>query len=298
MTTKEMAKESMQRAMAKTRSSGGTMKSLNSDDFGALLKYYQPAIAQALPKHLTPERIIQQAIAAASRSPELKECTPDSFIGAIMQASILGFQPVSALGQCYFIPYKNEKIGRREVQFQIGYKGLLDLARRSGEIQTVYAQVVYENDEFQYEFGLNPTLKHVPALGERGKLKYLYGVVKFTNGGYYFDVMSFADVEKIRKRSKAANNGPWVTDYPEMARKTVLRRVLKYCPLSVDILSKVESDGGTIKPEDFQSGSGELNLDGLNFTDFEAEPEETEQPETPAESKQTSAGQTENKLFK
>lgn len=271
MTTQELAKESMKKVLVKSKDSGGTMKNLTSDDFQSLLKYYQPAIAQALPKHLTPERIIQQAVTIASRSPELKECTPQSFIGAIMQASILGFQPVSALGQCYFVPYKNKKTGRREVQFQIGYKGMLDLARRSGEIQTIYAQVVYENDEFTFEFGLNPTLKHVPALGERGAFKYVYAVVKFVNGGYAFEVMSFADVEKIRKRSQAADDGPWQTDYPEMARKTVLRRVLKYCPLSVDVLSKIYSDGAKIEPENFHSG-GELNLDAAEFADFENEP--------------------------
>lgn len=297
---KESAKESMQKSLAKSKGSGGTMKVLNSDDFNAIFNYYKPQIAQALPKHLTPERIIQQAVTMASRMPELKECTPESFIGAIMQASILGFQPVNALGQCYFIPYNNKKIGKREVQFQIGYRGMLDLARRSGEIQTIYAQVVYTNDEFSFEFGLNPTLKHIPAPAERGELRYVYAVVKFNNGGYAFEVMSKTDVEAIRKRSQSQQTYPngkpipsekplgiWLSDYPEMAKKTVLRRVLKYCPLSVDVLSKVQSDGGTIKPENFQSGSGDLNLDGISFPDFEVT---TESPEPIID-------ETENELF-
>lgn len=299
-TPKDSARESMQKSLAKSKGSG-TMKALNSDDFSAIFNFYKPQIAQALPKHLTPERIIQQAITIVSRVPELKECTPESFIGAIMQASILGFQPVNALGQCYFIPYKNSKIEKKEVQFQIGYRGMLDLARRSGEIQTVYAQVVYENDEFTFEFGLNPTLKHVPALGERGALKYVYAVVKFNNSGYAFEVMSKTDVEQIRKRSKSGNSGPWVTDYPEMARKTVLRRVLKYCPLSVDVLSKVQSDGGTIRPEDFHSGSGDLNLDGISFADFDTVTEESEppeeKPETQTETEQPPTEQPKSGLF-
>jgi len=279
---KDAARASMKKSLDKTKKSG-TMKDLNSEDFNSLIAFYKPQIAQALPKHLTPERIIQQAVTMVSRIPELRECTPQSFIGAIMQASILGFQPVNALGQCYFIPYNNKKIGRKEVQFQIGYKGLLDLSRRSGEIQTVYAQAVYENDEFAFEFGLNPNLKHIPALGERGKFKYVYAVVKFNNGGYAFEVMSKNDVDEIRKRSQASGSGPWVTDYPEMAKKTVLRRVLKYCPLSVDVLTKVQSDGATIRPEDFQSETGEVNLDGMEFADFENSTP-PEQPENPVES--------------
>jgi recombination protein RecT len=312
-TPKESARESMQKSLAKSKGSG-TMKALNSDDFSAIFNFYKPQIAQALPKHLTPERIIQQAITIVSRVPELKECTPQSFIGAIMQASILGFQPVNALGQCYFIPYNNKKIERKEVQFQIGYRGMLDLARRSGEIQTIYAQVVYANDEFSFEFGLNPVLKHVPAPGERGVFKYVYAVVKFNNGGYAFDVMSKADVEKIRKRSQSQQQyingkavpsekpiGIWASDYDPMAKKTVLRRVLNYCPLSVDVLSKVQSDGGTIKPEDFHSGSGDLNLDGISFADFDTVTEESEPPEekpdTQTETEQLPTEQPKSGLF-
>lgn len=300
----ESVRESMTKSLAK---SGGTMKALKSEDFSAIFNFYKPQIAQALPKHLTPERIIQQAITMVSRVPELKECTPESFIGSIMQASILGFQPVNALGQCYFIPYNNKKIGKREVQFQIGYRGLLDLTRRSGEIQTIYAQVVYDKDEFNFEFGLNPTLKHVPAPAERGELKYVYAVVKFNNSGYAFEVMSKADVEAVRKRSQSQQTwvnkslvpskeplGIWLSDYPEMAKKTVLRRVLKYCPLSVDVLSKVQSDGGTIRPQDFSSGSGDLNLDGISFADFENSPEDTE---TPTEQTETEQTQPEGGLF-
>ncbi len=300
----ESVRESMTKSLAK---SGGTMKALKSEDFSAIFNFYKPQIAQALPKHLTPERIIQQAITMVSRVPELKECTPESFIGSIMQASILGFQPVNALGQCYFIPYNNKKIGKREVQFQIGYRGLLDLARRSGEIQTIYAQVVYDKDEFNFEFGLNPTLKHVPAPAERGNLKYVYAVVKFNNGGYAFEVMSKADVEAVRKRSQSQQTYPngkpvpsekpigiWLSDYPEMAKKTVLRRVLKYCPLSVDVLSKIQSDGGTIRPQDFSSGAGDINLDGISFADYEPTPEGSEPP---AESTEQTETQTENGLF-
>lgn len=317
---KESAKESMQKSLAKSKMDGGTMKSLNSDDFSAIFEYYKPQISQALPKHLTPERIIQQAVTMASRMPELRECTPESFIGAIMQASILGFQPVNALGQCYFIPYNNRKTGKKEVQFQIGYRGLLDLARRSGEIQTVYAQAVYAKDIFNFEFGLNPILKHVPVLEDRGELKYVYAVAKFINGGYIFEVMTKSDIEVIRKRSQSQQSyingklspsiypvGIWASDYAEMAKKTVLRRLLKYCPLSVDILSKIQSDGGTIRPDNFIPETGDLNLDGINFPDFEVtsespepiidETEPVEQLDNQIESKPVSEKKSKNELF-
>ena len=124
-------------------------------------------------------------------------------------------------------------------------KGLIDLAYRSGEVQSIQAQVVYEGDEFEYEYGLEPKLVHKPAMKDRGAPVAYYAIFKTKSGGYGFEVMSTDDVVAHRdKFSKAANRGfsPWATNFDEMARKTVLKRVLKYAPLSTDMMRAVSTD--------------------------------------------------------
>jgi recombination protein RecT len=140
------------------------------------------------------------------------------------------------LGHAYLIPYG------RECQFIIGYRGMIDLARRSGEIQSIFSEVVYSNDEFRFEFGLDEKLKHIPARGERGEFVAAYMVAKFKDGGHLIQVMFKNEIDKIRKRSKAANNGPWVTDYDEMAKKTIIRRGFKYLPISIEVARLIEQD--------------------------------------------------------
>jgi recombination protein RecT len=160
----------------------------------------------------------------------------------MMNAAQLGLEPNTPLGQAYLLPYSNH--GTLESQFIIGYKGLIDLAYRSGQVKTIYAEAVHENDEFEYELGLEPKLKHIPAMKDRGEVIYYYAVFKLINGGEGFKVMSKEDVEKIRLRSPSANAGfsPWKTDYDSMAKKTVIRQVLKYAPLSTDIQAKIAQD--------------------------------------------------------
>lgn len=188
--------------------------------------------ARALPKVMTPERFTRIALSALSNTPKLMECTRTSFLGALMNAAQLGLEPNTPLGQAYLIPYG------KECQFQIGYKGLLDLCYRSGEVASVQAQVVYEYDKFEYELGLEPQLKHMPAIENRGKAKFVYAVCKLKNGGYVFEVMSMDDARKhAEKYSKAYKSGPWQTNFEEMAKKTVLKRVLKYAPIRSDFIT-------------------------------------------------------------
>jgi len=119
---------------------------------------------------------------------------------------------------------------------------MIDLARRSGQIISIEARSVHSNDDFSYSFGLNPDLKHTPAAGDRGELIYVYAVARLKDGGLQWDVMSKTEVEEIRKISKAANNGPWVTHFGEMAKKTVIRRLFKYLPVSVEMQTAVGLD--------------------------------------------------------
>ncbi len=207
----------------------------------------QEDIAKALPKVITPERFTRIALSALSNNPKLYECTKLSFLGALMNAAQLGLEPNTPLGQAYLIPYYNNKEKRFECQFQIGYKGLLDLAYRSGEISMIQSYIVYENDTFEYELGLEPILKHKPAPSNRGNMTYAYAMFKLKNGGQSFVVMSKDDIVNYGKRySKTYNAGPWQTDFEAMAKKTVLKQLLKYAPIRSDFITDVEiKDGKT-----------------------------------------------------
>ena len=143
----------------------------------------------------------------------------------------------------------NKLMCYNECQFQLGYKGLLDLAYRSGEISSVQAQIVYENDDFSYSYGLEPTLKHIPARSDRGNAVYVYGVWRTKDGGYCFEVMSMDECRAhARRYSKTYSDGPWQTNFEEMAKKTVLKRILKYAPLKSDFARAVAQDE-TVKLE-------------------------------------------------
>lgn len=208
---------------------------------GDLLKRMHTQIEKALPSVITPERFTRIALTAYSRNEKLQECTAESFLGSMMQAAQLGVEPNTPLGQAYLIPYRNK--GVMEVQFQLGYRGMIDLAYRSGEVQNIQAHEVYENDTFEYELGLNPKLRHVPALKDRGNVILYYAVFKLTNGGVGFEVMSKEDVEAFaKKKSKTYGTGPWQSDFDAMAKKTLVKRLLKFAPLKSDFVRAVATD--------------------------------------------------------
>lgn len=209
---------------------------LNSDQF-------QKSLADVAPKHITKERIVKLALVAASRQPKLFECTPQSFLQSVMKSAELGLDCVGTLGQGYLVPYYNGKIKAFECQFIAGYQGLIDLARRSGNISRIESRVVYEKDKFDVEYGLDQKLIHKPYLGgDRGKIVCVYAVAELKDGSRQLEIMTLDEVERIRDRSKAKENGPWVTDFAEMARKTVVRRIVKYLPMSPDLVKAIETD--------------------------------------------------------
>jgi recombination protein RecT len=200
-------------------------------------------IAKALPSVITPERFTRIVLSALSVNPKLGECTPTSFLGAMMTSAQLGLEVNTPLGQAYVLPYMNH--GKLEAQFQLGYKGLIDLAYRSGEVEVIQAHVVYANDEFECSYGLEPKLVHRPADRDRGDAVKVYAVFKTKSGGFGFEVMSMDDVRRhAAKYSKAYNSGfsPWKTNFEEMAKKTVLKRVLKYAPLKSDFVRAAVQD--------------------------------------------------------
>lgn len=196
-------------------------------------------LAAALPKHLTPERVSRVFLTTLRQSPALMRCSPASLFGAIFQASQLGLEIGNGLGHAYLVPYKTE------ATLVIGYKGLVDLARRSGQVSTIYATEVRHGDRFQYSLGTDPRIEHEPGNDrsmDDASISHVYAVCKLKDGATQFEVMSRAEIEAIRKRSRASKDGPWVTDYGMMARKTVLRRLCKLLPASIELATAVSLD--------------------------------------------------------
>lgn len=208
-----------------------------------LLDKALPQIKLALPRHMTAERMLRVALTAAQRTPDLLDCDQLSFVGAVVQASQLGLEPDGILGHAYLIPFFNNKTRRKEVQLIAGYRGLIDLARRSGAVSSISAHIVYPKDAFEFSFGLDEKLTHTPTMeDEPGDPVCAYAIARFKDGGYAFDVMPVAEIEQIRNSSKAGQSGPWQSHWSEMARKTVIRRLCKYLPLSPELQKAVALD--------------------------------------------------------
>lgn len=193
-------------------------------------------IQAALPKHLTVDRMIRVAFTCINTTPKLLECTPRSLLAAVIQCAQLGLEP-GVIGHVYLIPFKEQ------VQVIPGYKGLIALARNSAQISTIYAQTVYAEDVFHYQFGTDPKIEHIPSDTERGETTFYYAVCRMKDGGVQFEVMRKDDVVTHRdKYSKAARQGPWVTEFDEMAKKTVLRKLCKMLPTSIELQTAVVLD--------------------------------------------------------
>ncbi|OXI24331.1 recombinase RecT [Burkholderia sp. AU15512] len=212
-------------------------------------------LAAVLPRHVSPDRMLKIALGALRTTPKLMECTVESLMGAVVQCSQLGLEPNTPLGHAYLIPFeKKKKVGNQwvtdkvETQIVIGYKGLIDLARRSGQVVSIAAHAVHEHDHFDYAFGLDEKLEHKPAMSARGRVIAFYAVAKLVGGGHAFEVMSAEQVNEIRdasqnyKFARDKEKTVWGQHYEEMGRKTVLRRLFKYLPVSIELASAAAID--------------------------------------------------------
>lgn len=207
-----------------------------------LLERSKAQIAMALPKHLNADRIIRLAMTSIQRTPKLLECDPITLVGAVIQSSQLGLEPDGILGHAYLVPFKNTKKNRMEVQFIPGYKGLIDLARRSGQVNRISAHVVYENETFNMEYGTKEILEHKPLPpSTRGDRKGVYAVAVLNDGSPHFEWLWNEEIEAVKRQSKASF-GPWQTHEDEMIRKTAIRRLVKYLPLSVELAKAAAVD--------------------------------------------------------
>lgn len=223
---------------AKASGSGAVQKASPNAGMKQLMTKMAKEIEAALPSMISSERFQRVALTAFSNNSKLQQCEPMSFIAAMMESAQLGLEPNTPLGQAYLIPYGSK------VQFQIGYKGLLELAQRSGKIKTLYAHEVRENDEFDIDYGLEQKLIHKPLLkGSRGEVIGYYAVYHLDTGGHSFVFMTKQEIlEHAMKFSKTFKMGPWQTDFDAMAKKTVIKQLLKYAPLSIEMQKAVSSD--------------------------------------------------------
>ena len=242
------------------------------------------AVKKSLPKHLTADRFVRIAIMAVTRQPKLMQCEQAGLLGALMQLSQFGLEPDGR--RAHLIPFNNRKKNVVECQLIIDYKGIAELAMRSGLVSYLHADVVCENDVFEENMGEIVT-HQIDRRKPRGKVYAAYALCRFKDGTAKADVMTFDEVEAIRKRSRSGSDGPWVTDWNEMAKKTVFRRLSKWLPLSAEIRDVVEhEEEHTIKDVTPSGPSLADVLRGPSLPELEvASPEATAiEAETTAES--------------
>ncbi len=240
-----------------------------------MLEKLKPEIARAVPKHVNPERMLRIALTTLRMNADLQKCSAPSFLGAVMSASQLGLEIGGPMAQAYLIPYKSE------CTLIVSYRGMMDLARRSGSVTAIYAYDVREGDVFSYQLGLTPDIRHQPSEDperESKKLTHVYAVAKLKDGEPIFTVLTRAQVEKYRKRSRAANSGPWVSDYDAMALKTAVRRLFTWLPKSAEMATAAAIDEaperGIAQLAVADPGViGVLEAHGIDTSEVEREPE-------------------------
>lgn len=236
--------------------------------------------AAALPKHLSSERFTRIAITCVRQNPKLAECSVPSLLGSLMTVAQLGLEP-GVLGQCYLIPFKNAKLGTTECQLQLGYKGMIELLRRTGQLSDIYAYPVYSNDEFTIEYGLERKLTHKPAFTHpdgRGLIVGFYSVAILKDGTKAFEYMTKKEIEQHEEKYRKGKfkNDIWVKNFEEMAMKTVTKKMLKWLPISVEMIENLRKDNGTFEvnketKEVVQAETPEMNV----FEDAEVVDQET-----------------------
>lgn len=231
-----MSTQTQPRSLSKPSDAQRQFKQIMSTDS------FQAALRATLPKHIRADRMIRVVLAAMSQSEKLQQCTQDSVLLSVMRAAACGLEPDGGpLGQAYLVPYWNGKRHAYECQFIPGYRGMIKLARNSGEVADVWAEVVYEADEFSYELGVDQKLTHKrnDDAAEPGPLRYAYAVARFRDGEKKFVVLNRRQIETIKARSSSKDKegravGPWVEWEAEMWKKTAVKQLCKYLPLSAE----------------------------------------------------------------
>lgn len=263
-----------------TAKNGQIERAKPANDLPSLLQRMAPEMAKALPKHVSPDRMNRIALTALRANPDLMKCSSASFLGSVLSAAQLGLEPNTPLGHAYLIPYKGT------CTLQLGYRGMMDLARRSGEVTSLYAHVVRKGDKFTVKLGLEQTIEHVPSEDERRDeqpMTHVYAVAKLKSGEPVFVVLTRGQVDKFRARSMAGKSGPWVTDYEAMAIKTAVRRLFTWLPQSAEMARAVAVDEAPETGKDQSTAFDPSVTEALEAHGVEVslpEPTEAHDPET------------------
>lgn len=282
-----------------TNQKKGTTKQKKATTMQEYVKMYEAQIEKALPKTISTQRFMVMMINAFKHTPKLTECTPQSVLGSMLTLAQLGLEPNTPLGQAYLIPYRRG--GVMQCELQIGYKGLVDLAYRSGELYVLESRIVYEGDIFECELGLNPKLKHIPQVCA-GNPKWVYALCRFKNGATIFEVMTIESIKEhakkfsksfnsdtspretnfesmdkrivVKKFDKSFNSGtsPWETNFESMAKKTVVKKLVKLLPLKTELVHAGAVDEATTNAE------VDANNEVVIVTDYSSTQDDFEQP--------------------
>lgn len=234
------------------------------DRFRADLTLREDMIRSLLPKNVTFEKFFSMMVAAVGATPKLLECHRGSLIKSCIQAAELGLSLNPALGECDILPVYDRRENGMVAQFRPRYMGMMKLARQSGEVLKIEAEVIREKDEFFFQKGLEPKLEHRIKLGNRGEMIGAYCVWTLKNGEKQFELMDREQILAIRDRSSAKTRdgkivGPWMTDEEEMWRKTVVRRASKYMPRSCEsFINAVAMDNLREAGHDIEMENGEV----------------------------------------
>jgi len=252
-----------------------------------LLEKMKPQFMSVLPSTINAEQFVRIALTPIQQTPKLLNCDMKSLIGALMRSAQLGLEPSGLLGQAYLIPYGNT------VQFIVGYKGLIDLARRSGEVSNIITREVRKNDDFKIQWHESPPFIHnQKAEGDRGEVIGFWALANFKDGGYHWDYMTVQEITEIRDQSsgwqsakkynKTADH-PWNKHFNEMAKKTIIRRIAKYLPMSVQKATITENLSDAGKSYTFDASGEVFTIDDDVPTIDGAVDNVTEQKAIPAE---------------
>jgi recombination protein RecT len=268
-----------------TREQGAVAIARQPRDIKDLLQsdQFKSAVASALPRCLKPDRFIRVALNATMRQPELLQCSKESFFRAMLDLSAYGLEPNGR--DAHLIPFNNKikyedeggkqrERWEKQVQLIIDYKGLVVLVRRSGDVSYIHADTVYEKDTFEFQYGSEAKLRHVPRFEDRGsKVIAAYSFVKLRDGSEDFMILGKSEIDAVRKRSKSGNAGPWSTDWDEMAKKTAFRRHSKWLPFSPEVQEVIRADeeadlvdvgGLSLLGEQADSIRGSVSLESLS----------------------------------
>lgn len=208
-----------------------------------------PALRAVAGKHIDPERLVKVALLARSRAPMIAQCSPESLLMALMQSAEVGLEPNTPLQHAALVPYRNRNTNTWEVQFQPMYRGLVELARRSSGLVSCRARVIHDGDFWEIDEGVERKLVHKPNYtGNPGDPILVYAIAELRDERREWDVMTVAEIRAIQARAKS-QSGPWQTDWNEMAKKTVIKRLMKSLPISDDVARAIAIDDDELRDD-------------------------------------------------